>query len=355
MRQGAWRSRFSYSNRPGRMRRCGASNGVSATNSFVLKTVKLQTSAAGRMRPFFYIYDRNEDTLAVAEAEACVLADGEVVGHGVVEGKARIACAETGFMRAGAELLARGRTLEKLVGCIRERGLSADRYRIVAEPIPRTVGGDHRAIRAVAACIEGPADLRNPTEEFLLVVSSGGFWFGRLIPKGCDRWREFDRRPRPFCNAAPLRLVRAAIGLSTQPGDRVHDPCCGSGTIPFLAWTMGRRAYGTDRSWPAVAMARENLAHFGCPVTIGHADARATDYQSDCIITNPPYDLYCPTNESTVPGMLASFRSAAPRVTVITAMDLAPLVTELGYTVERAIPVRRHDFERTLYIMRSPE
>jgi len=167
-------------------------------------------------------------------------------------------------------------------------------------------------------------------------------------------WREFDRRPRPFCNAAPLRLVRAAIGLSTRLGERLYDPCCGSGTIPFLAWSMGRDAYGTDLSWPAVAMARENLAHFDCPVTIRHADARTTDYRADCIVTNPPYDLYCPTHESTVPEMLANFRSVAPRAIVITAMDLDPLAQELGYTIERAVLVRRHDFRRTLYFLRSP-
>jgi len=306
-------------------------------------------------RRYFYVYDRDEGTLALAEQEAVTLSAGGVVAHGVVEGVRAVDCAMTGFLRIGAQLLAKGRTLDELLANVGGLGLRAQRYRIVAEPIPRTMPGDHRAIRAVAAQIDGRADLRNPQQEFLLVISADGFWFGRRQPRGRSGWEQFGQRPRPFCNSVPLRLACAAIGLSSQPGESVYDPCCGSGTIPFLAWRMGRVAHGTDLSWPAVAMARENLAYLDCPIAIRHADARATEQRASCIITNPPYDLYCPVQESTVPAMMARFRQLAPLVTVITAMNLDKLVTDLGYTVEQAIRVRRHDFGRTIYLLRSSD
>jgi predicted RNA methylase len=306
------------------------------------------------MYPYFYIYDRREGTLPVAEAEAEMLSEGKVTAHGVVEGRRRVLCAETGYLRAGAELLAKAATLSELVERIAASPLAGDSYRIVPEAIPRKIGGAFQAVQAVARCIAAPADLANPSVEFLLVVSAEGFWFGRILPAGDDSWLRFDQKPRQFCNASPLRLARAVLGMTLRPGDRVYDPCCGSGTIPFLAWSMGCQAFGSDCTWPTVIMARENLAHFDCPAPIANADARLTERTADCIVTNPPYDLFSPTSDDAIGEMLSNFRRLAPRVSLITSMDLNARLASLNYTLARQLTVHRHDFRRHLYFLQSP-
>ena len=292
--------------------------------------------------------------MPVAEAEAEVLSEGSVTAHGIVEGNRRVLCAETGYLRAGAEMLAKATTLPELLVKITALRLGGHEYRIVSEPIPRKIHGAFQAVQAVARCILAPANLTNPSEEFLLVVSAEGFWFGRMLPKGDDSWLRFDQKPRQFCNASPLRLARAILGMLLHPGDRVYDPCCGSGTIPFLAWTMGCQAFGSDCTWPTVLMSRENLAHFHCPVPITKADARLTDLTADCIVTNPPYDLFSPTSDDAIDDMLANFRGLAPRVALITSMDLDTRLAALDYAVIRRLTIQRHNFRRHLYFLQSP-
>ena len=54
------------------------------------------------------------------------------------------------------------------------------------------------------------------------------------------------------------RAKELVLGL-TKAGQIVHDPFCGSGTIPLEAWANGRHAIGGDRNPYAVALARAKL------------------------------------------------------------------------------------------------
>ncbi len=55
--------------------------------------------------------------------------------------------------------------------------------------------------------------------------------------------KEFDH-PCPI----PVELARRIILITTNPGDLIVDPFCGSGTIPGVAAVLGRRAIGIDIS-----------------------------------------------------------------------------------------------------------
>ena len=52
----------------------------------------------------------------------------------------------------------------------------------------------------------------------------------------------------------PLRLLQRMIGASTDPGDTVLDPMCGSGTTIEAAGRMGRHAIGIDSQPEAVRL-----------------------------------------------------------------------------------------------------
>ncbi|MCK5806150.1 MAG: hypothetical protein KAI66_25185, partial [Lentisphaeria bacterium] len=184
----------------------------------------MRTADGLNVLPYAYIIDRNEGLQPLAEAEACHLADGVVAAPGVVEGRRVVRSAETGFVRSGGKLLAKGKTLEEICENIAALGLTAHRFRVASEPIPRKRTGAHRAVRAVAHCIGGTADLRDPLEEFLLVVSDAGFWLIRLSEPGDSKWLAFVDRPHPFCNALPLSVGRAVLNLVAKPGDTVYDP-----------------------------------------------------------------------------------------------------------------------------------
>ena len=53
--------------------------------------------------------------------------------------------------------------------------------------------------------------------------------------------------------------IQRCILMTTDPGDLVFDPTCGSGTTPFVAEQWGRRWIGCDTSRVAVAIARQRL------------------------------------------------------------------------------------------------
>ena len=55
------------------------------------------------------------------------------------------------------------------------------------------------------------------------------------------------------------RPIQRCILMTTDPGDLVFDPTCGSGTTPFVAEQWGRRWIGCDTSRVAVAIARQRL------------------------------------------------------------------------------------------------
>ena len=55
------------------------------------------------------------------------------------------------------------------------------------------------------------------------------------------------------------RVVERCLLMSTEPGDLVLDPTCGSGTTAFVAEKWGRRWITTDTSRVAVAVAKQRI------------------------------------------------------------------------------------------------
>lgn len=62
-----------------------------------------------------------------------------------------------------------------------------------------------------------------------------------------------------FPTQKPLALLERIIDLVTDPGDRVGDFLCGSGTALVAALGRGRRAYGGDISAAALAVTRARI------------------------------------------------------------------------------------------------
>ena len=63
----------------------------------------------------------------------------------------------------------------------------------------------------------------------------------------------------------PLKLLERIMLLASNPGDRVLDPMCGSGTTLVAARRLGRRWMGIDQSPVAIEIAQRRLA--STPIT----------------------------------------------------------------------------------------
>ncbi len=62
-----------------------------------------------------------------------------------------------------------------------------------------------------------------------------------------------------FATQKPLALLERIVELVTDPGDRVGDFCCGSGTTLLAAVRLGRQAIGGDISPEALALTSTRL------------------------------------------------------------------------------------------------
>lgn len=66
----------------------------------------------------------------------------------------------------------------------------------------------------------------------------------------------------------PEALLERIILLTTNPGDTVLDPCCGSGTTLAVAARLGRNAIGIDMGQEAINTTTNRLNQMGIAPTI---------------------------------------------------------------------------------------
>jgi len=83
-----------------------------------------------------------------------------------------------------------------------------------------------------------------------------------------------------YATQKPERLLERIILASSNPGDLVLDPYCGSGTTVAVAARLGRRAIGADRSPLAVHTTFTRLARAGIPVRVEQIDADGPSVQA---------------------------------------------------------------------------
>src|SRR5579875_3832008 len=76
-------------------------------------------------------------------------------------------------------------------------------------------------------------------------------------PTGGMAWVELLIRSTWFRQI--LELVKRCLLMTTDPGDLVLDPTCGSGTTAYVAEQWGRRWITIDTSRVALALARSRL------------------------------------------------------------------------------------------------
>lgn len=69
----------------------------------------------------------------------------------------------------------------------------------------------------------------------------------------------FQKRKKQYVVETNPKIVERALLMTSDPGDLVIDPTCGSGTSPYVCEKHGRRWITIDTSRVAVALTRERL------------------------------------------------------------------------------------------------
>ena len=73
-------------------------------------------------------------------------------------------------------------------------------------------------------------------------------------------WRQMNAQNKKYVVETSPKLAERCLLMSTNPGDLILDPTCGSGTTAFVAETWGRRWITCDTSRIAINLARQRLA-----------------------------------------------------------------------------------------------
>ena len=77
--------------------------------------------------------------------------------------------------------------------------------------------------------------------------------------------------PRIHPSQKPVNLLKRLIGIFTDPGDTVIDPCAGSGSTLRAARELGRNSYGFEVS--------RDFYNKACEQMLGQAEREETDEQ----------------------------------------------------------------------------
>lgn len=88
------------------------------------------------------------------------------------------------------------------------------------------------------------------TEKVYMFTKSYDYTHHHPTPKRYNAWSISPAIPRGLWAELPKEIAWRCIAISTNPGDVVLDPFCGSGTVPKVAEEMDRVGIGSDLFLP---------------------------------------------------------------------------------------------------------
>lgn len=241
---------------------------------------------------------------------------------------------QAAYLRAGMQVLARGETLEALVGEVAKLRLDADGFRIELLILSGRVSVQRQEVIVALANALGCCrpDLDHPRHRLLLLAQDEGLAFGEIIAEPDHSYRQHDHKPYRTSSSLPTRLARGLVNLVLPWAKTILDPCCGTGSILLEAQVMGLRAMGGDWNPKMVGMSRQNLAHFGYSAGVKLMDAREWPEPADAIVTDLPYGKGLEVSEAVTRGILEHVRDLAPVGVFVAGNDLSGWLWEAGYS-----------------------
>jgi tRNA (guanine10-N2)-dimethyltransferase len=236
-----------------------------------------------------------------------------------------------GFTKDASEILAVSRSLDDVAAGVFDRISSVESFRVRSDSrIIETRLGE--ALHNLGLKVR----LRNPNVQVTCRKMGGEYYAGLYI----QRERSYSlRKPqhRPFFHPTSMhpKLARALVNLAkVGRGDRILDPCCGTGGILIEAGLMGMQAIGFDIDGRMVDGCKRNLSHYGITGDIRVGDAlELRNVKADAIVTDPPYGRASYSSMKKTDALYEGIAGKA--VEILPAGRRIVLTLPAGYTVKQ--------------------
>ena len=301
---------------------------------------------------YLYLTATPHGLTTLVEAECVALTGAAPNTDGIAISNRCIDVRRGAYLKSCSTILFEATSLTELCADIRSIGLHADDFRVSVVKKPRSLKVNTMTLaRDVGSAIGGRANLANPKIIFLTVVTADKMWFGQLLSESDSVWLAHNQRPYVTSSSLPARLARVLVNLVACPGDRLLDPCCGTGTIVMSAAHSGIHAVGYDINPRMVGATTKNLQHFGLSADVTLGDARQIEGRYDAIATDLPYGINLVRDSHQEIEILSNLRTCAPRAGFIDLRDLTNILTDLGYQIEAVLPVPKLSIVRRIFIV----
>lgn len=307
-----------------------------------------------RSKRYFYLTAFPDLDAEIINAECLALTGSAPDSYGFATSSICTDVSRGAYVRCCAELLFEGGSISDICAKIRAADLYADDFRVSVVKLPRSLEVNSlRIAHELGAEIAGRPDLDMPKSTFLTVITDEKIWFGKLLSESDGRWVAHNSRPHVTSSSLPTRLARAIVNLTASPGDRILDPCCGTGTIVLEAAQMGIISVGYDINVRMVGATRKNLEHYGLRAEVYLGDARHVSGRYDAVVTDFPYGIGLAKDTTLDREILERIPELAPRAVFVHTRNLRSELTDLGYRIEKVVPARKHTIVRRIFITSS--
>ncbi len=301
---------------------------------------------------YLYLTARSESEIQLIEAECFTITGAVPDERGIALSESEADVSRAAYIKTCMKVVMRAADLSDLYDQLEKIGLSSEQFRVSVVKLPRRLKLDSQQVmHQVGARIAGNPDLSAPRTVFLVVATEKEIWLGEVLSESTGSWNEHSQKAHLYSSALPTRLARAMVNLVAAPGDRIIDPCCGSGTILIEAASIGVKSVGCDINPKLAVVSIENLRHFDLASLVLIADARNIEGTFDAVVTDLPYGRNCPTDEQLCREILQNMKNLAPKAAVVAGEDMNDLFSQMGHKVKRVIAVPKTSLIRHIHVV----
>lgn len=255
------------------------------------------------------------------------------------------------YLTEAYEVLGYGGNFDQLLADVHQRtaGLDLDGFRIEYLDWDRQHLDNRQYIGPLANVLSETAhaqpDLANPRHQLALLITANDWALGRLVGKAARDYQMHITKPYRSSSSLPVRLARAMINLLPPGTETVLDPCCGIGTLPMEAASLGYQTSCGDQSPKMAGMTRHNLAHFGLSAEVVCRDARDWQERFDAVVTDLPYGMASHTRREKVPvveSILQHLPSLTSYALIVAQADLSRMLKDAGFDTVEVFTIKKH-------------
>lgn len=301
---------------------------------------------------YLYLTSRSESEKQLVEAECIALTGAKPDECGIALTEMEADVSRAAYVKTCVRVIIHAANLPSLYDQLEKTDLSSEQFRVSVVKIPRSLAIDSKQImHQVGARIGGKPNLSAPRTVFLVVATTEEIWLGEVVSEYTGSWDEHSQKMHPYSSALPTRLARAMVNLVAAPGDRIIDPCCGSGTILIEAASIGIKAVGCDINPKLATISIDNMRHFGLDGMVMIADARNIKGSFDAVVTDLPYGRNCPTDEQLCREILQNLKNLATKAAVVTSEDMSSSLSQMGYNIKSVTAVPKTSLTRYIHVI----